>query len=509
MKRSIKAAALSFAAVSACALSIDADAASQPTQAQLSAELQKVSAQTEALEQQVAQLKKQLRQQQAKKPVKHAKTNNTTTYRKKAATASQKKQPGLLEHMNGVTVTTSPILGLRSKYDASDLITNLPTMNEDLRLLSQRALLENIANAHGYTYAEKPFVILSGRVEGQIIDGGNFNGRASSDIDLDAAELDIEPIVSSWAAGFMSLMYDDSPPISGFRDRTSNSRIFLRRGFLTIGDLNKNPLYFTIGQMYAPFGRYSSALVTSPLTLTIGRTLTRAAVLGVEKDGFYAQGYLFRGDTNTNGGSYINQGGGNVGVKRTYSKGNYDIGAGVISNMADSSGMQETGYGNSNAFQGFGVSTGSETISHRVPALDAHASVGVGNWDIVGEYVGALREFSPLDLTYNNNGAAPKAMDAELIYNFPIKNRPSNIGLMFGESWQALGLNVPKQSYAIVFNTSIWKDTIEALEFRHDINYAQSDTAYGRNANGYSTDPVYLGPNHSRNLVSAQIGVYF
>ncbi len=503
---------LSFKAAIAVAMTVGATAAvpvyaaSSMSEAQLTTALQKVSAQTAALQKQVKMLKAQLR---------HVHSTQPTTKVHKKATKSiandkhKEKHSGLLQYMNGVTVSTSPILGIRSKYDASDLITNLPTMNEDLRLLNQRAHLEKIAQQHGFTYAEKPFVILSGRVEGQAVIANNFNGSPSSDIDLSAAELDVEPIVSRYAAGFLSLLYDGSPPITGFRERTSNSRVFLRRGFLTIGDLNAFPMYFTIGQMYAPFGRYSSAMVTAPITLSIGRTLTRAALLGASYKGLYAQTYGFHGDNTLGGNSTINEGGFNIGVKRSYARGTYDVGVGVISNLGDSNGSQETGLGNANAFQGFGVSSSAENIQHRVPAGNAHISLGVNNWNIIAEYIAAMRRFATADLTYNGSGASPKAMQYELIYNFPLGGKPSNLGLTFGESWQALGLNVPKKSYALAFNTSLWKDTLEAIEYRHDINYAPSDTSLGPVANGYATQSVHLGSKHTRNLVTAQIGVYF
>ncbi|MDF1759432.1 MAG: LbtU family siderophore porin [Coxiellaceae bacterium] len=511
MKLSLKAAAALAVTVGATTAAAQGFAASRMSEAQLATELQKVSAQTAALQKQVRSLRAQLKHvKKAHKVAAHPVPNGHTNVSKKSDKHAE-KHPGLLQYMNGVTVSTSPILGLRSKYDASDLITNLPTMNEDLRLLSQRAHLENIAQQHGFTYAEKPFLILSGRVEGQAIIGGNFDGSPGSDIDLSAAELDIEPIVSRYAAGFMSILYDGSPPITGFRERVSNSRIFLRRGFLTIGDLNALPLYFTIGQMYMPFGRYSSAMVTAPMTLSIGRTLERAALLGFEKSGVYSEAYGFRGDTRISGNATVNEGGFNLGVKRPYSRGTFDVGAGIISNLGDSSGMQETGFGNSNAFQGFGVSTSAERLDHRVPAVNGHIELGVNNWNLLAEYVGATRRFATGDLTYNGLGASPKAMHYELIYNFPISGKPSNLGIMYGESWQALGLNLPKKSYAIAFNTSLWKDTLQAIEYRHDINYGQNDTSFGRNASagGFATQSVYLGGRHSRNLVTAQIGVYF
>ena len=54
-------------------------------------------------------------------------------------------------------------------------------------------------------------------------------------------------------------------------------------------------------------------------------------------------------------------------------------------------------------------------------------------------------------------------------------------------------------------NAVIWKDTIESLEYRHDVNYGSGDTASG--AGTAVTTGKALG--RSSDLVTAQIGIYF
>lgn len=62
----------------------------------------------------------------------------------------------------GSTVTTSPFLGLRSAFDASDLIVNLPTMNEDLRFLKEKVLVEKKLNCYGLRLPDRPIIELGG-----------------------------------------------------------------------------------------------------------------------------------------------------------------------------------------------------------------------------------------------------------------------------------------------------------------------------------------------------------
>ena len=48
-------------------------------------------------------------------------------------------------------------------------------------------------------------------------------------------------------------------------------------------------------------------------------------------------------------------------------------------------------------------------------------------------------------------------------------------------SKDALALGMPAQRWSAVLNTSIWRNTLESLEFRHDINYAKSNKNTQRN----------------------------
>lgn len=467
------------------------------TPAELSQEIKSVSAQTTALQKQVSALKAELatlKQQKKTVRTQHRSTNNT----------DQRIQ----NYVNGVTVTTSPFLGLRSAIDASDLVTNLPTMNEDLRLLKQRKKVQMVMDSDGIKREARPYIELSGGAEGQVYTGNTFNHAANSDINLDKAEIDVLADVSRYASAFMSLLYDNAAPSTGFRTRTNNSRIFLRRGFLTIGDLTKTPFYFTLGQMYVPFGRYAGAMVSAPVTLTIARTLTRAALFGYDNNGLYAQGYAFNGDTKTTGSNYINQYGLNAGYQTKFKSGSVNAGIGYISNMADSEGMQSTG-ASSSVFNGFGETAATEQLSQSIGGLDLHTELAWNQWSLVAEYVGAVKRFNSSDLTFNGQGARPQAIHAEAIYTFNTPNCPTNMALTFGHTWQALALNAPRQSMALVMNTSLWKDTIESLEFRHDINYAQGDTAGGRGSSSSSSTSAITGSRKTRDMLTAQIGVYF
>src|SRR6185312_1461593 len=132
---------------------------------------------------------------------------------------------------------------------------------------------------------------------------------------------------------------------------------YLKRGFITLGNLDKFPFYLSAGQMYTDFGRYTSNMIASTFPSKIGRTNARQIHLGfVTPMGLSISSYVFRGDSYigrpyfaTEGKTYVlrgdagsgrpnvvNEGGVNVRFKKDFEKFGVELGGGYISNIADS-----------------------------------------------------------------------------------------------------------------------------------------------------------------------------
>ena len=118
MKRVI----LPISAVAAFALSAGSFAAStDASSTSLSAEVNQLSAKTKKLEREVAAL--------------HKKTNKKHVVVKHTRVVVV---PAVHPWAHFVTVTTTPFLGRQTDYDGQDLLYNLSSNNEDLRLLKQK-----------------------------------------------------------------------------------------------------------------------------------------------------------------------------------------------------------------------------------------------------------------------------------------------------------------------------------------------------------------------------------
>ncbi len=414
-----------------------------------------------------------------------------------------------------ITVSTSPYVAMMTAYDASDIWSQQSSMNEDLFLLQYKQQLEHSLEKAHVSLSERPILEISGAIEGMIIQNFNSftNDTGNGDINLNTAELDFNAMASKWATAFMSLEYDSSPPETG--SRVTNSRLYLSRGFATIGNLDVAPVYFTIGQMYLPFGRYSSNMVTAPLTLSLGRVNDRAALLGYYNKGLYASAYIYPGiDANATDTAF-HAGGVNAGYKFQVPSNkdlHINIGGGLISDMTDSQGIGYTG-ASAPRFPGFAnvdnipdVATGQYPFGRTVPGGDIHTEIAYGPWSLAAEYLGAMRSFDSEDLTFNGHGAEPKATHVELSRNFLIYNQNYTAGLSYGRTWESVGLNLPQQSVTGYLRTSFWKNTIAALEFRHDQDYSSSDTSTAAVNYGYFSN---TGTGKGRDMLLAQLGVYF
>ena len=80
-------------------------------------------------------------------------------------------------------------------------------------------------------------------------------------------------------------------------NRTQNSRVFVNKAFVVIGDFLRSPFYLSFGQMFVPFGTFSTTMVSSPVTQILARVQARALVLGYKQqseNNFFAAAYILK-----------------------------------------------------------------------------------------------------------------------------------------------------------------------------------------------------------------------
>lgn len=412
----------------------------------------------------------------------------------------------VVTYIAGTPVVSSPYLGARPAFDGSDYIVNISSINRDIRLMQQRRSLYRAYDSIGYPAPDVPIIAISGKAESVGVINDPFRADATGDLTLGSNEIDFAAVLNKNVEAYVSVAYDESPPAVG--PRIDNSAFNLNMGFVNIGDLDRTPIYFTAGQLFVPFGRYSSSMISAPIPLNLARTKTRPFILGYksqEDTGPFAAAYIFNSDT-TLGKSGV--GGVNLGYIYDVRGLNGEVGVGYISSINDAAGMQSNSAHVNTTFGGFGSFTNGNENVRKTQAMDVHANWAYDRFNLAAEWVGAIQTFRTQDLSFNDRGARPQAGQTELDITFKSFNRPSSVGLGYQWSQDALALNLPRQRYVGVYNISIWKDTVESIEYRHDIDYDLYQFANGAAPVGSVNKNTY-GTGRSANTVSVQIGVYF
>ncbi len=407
----------------------------------------------------------------------------------------------VLTYLAGVPVVTSPYLGQRPAFDGSDLIINISRINQDIRLMEQRQVIEQQFVDQGYAVPDTPILMLSGTLQPLFTYQKPYSGSAAGNMTMDSAELDTTALINPWVEGLMSLVYTSEPPAEG-GDITSNSSVSVDKAFINVGNLDKTPFYMTAGQVYVPFGQFASNMVSGPMITALAKTQVRSAMFGFapESDNsFFGTVYAYNSDTTLN-----NSGAG--GANLVYQFGddhiNGNFGVSLTSNMGDASGLQDTGAGDGQ-FGGFGVNSDTELVA-QVPAYDLHGVFNVGAYSFLGEFVSSMKQFDASALSYNGEGAQPMGLNFEAARTFKFLHKPATFAVGYGWTDESVALQLPQQRISATVNVSWWRDTIQSLEFRHDMDYASSN--YGSGI-GSSTDT--FGTGSSADTVSALFSVFF
>ncbi len=412
----------------------------------------------------------------------------------------------VVTYIAGTPVITAPYLGSRPAFDGSDYIVNIPSINRDVRLMQQRRKLFRAYRSMGYPVPNTPIIALSGKAEpiGRV--GRSYDQDVSNDWDLGSAELNAAAALNNLVEAYVSLAYDPSPGAFS-NQRIANSSVGLGMGFVNIGDLDQSPYYLTAGQIYVPFGRFSSNMISAPLTTILGRTKSRPVILGYQsqaESGPYAAIFGFKSDS-TYGDSGV--GGFNLGYTFSTRYTNGEVGASIISSIDNAGGMQANGAGPT-LFGGFSSLTNGNEDVKAIPAVDVHGILRFDRYNLTAEWVSSIGNFRTMDLSFNGHGAQPQALQLEAGATFMAFNKPSSFAIGYQWSKETLALRLPEHRISGVFNISIWKDTVESLEYRHDIDFKRGQFANGAAPAGYMNANTY-GTGRASDTLLAQIGVYF
>ena len=290
------------------------------------------------------------------------------------------------------------------------------------------------------------------------VDNRDGTDASQSDLNLTTLELTLEAEVNEWTNASMTLLFEDAAfgGESGFN---------VDAGTVTIGNIEKFPLYFTGGAMYVPFGALlthfpDDPLIDQPLTLVLGETREKAALVGLEYAGLSLAGYAFNGDMEkATGENHIEH----FGFDAHYEFADEDrgldllMGAAYINSIAESDGLEgELGNLGVTALQDF------------VGGFNAYVHVGYSHFFFDAEVMTATGDFHPTELaTGTGTGAQPAVWNIEAGFNWDW-GRNLEVAFKVAGSDESENLGFPEDRYGLALNQTIWEGVILSLSYLHD-----------------------------------------
>ncbi len=386
-----------------------------------------------------------------------------------------------IQYVRGEPVFSSPYLGERSDFESFDLIINISDVDQSLRLLEQMQDAEKRLKKRGYTMPSQPTIDLSGSIiVSATVDQEFGKSKYNESFALDEVELDVFTRINEWAMAFFEISYSSSAipnpqeTLGVSNRKLDNSRFYLKQGFITLGNLNRFPLYVVGGQIFVPFGTKSTSLVSGPFTGGLTDTKQRALLIGFKHGNsmlnYNAAVYGF--NSSYRGGK--NDGGAKIGINFSKSGFSASVSGGVISNIFEAEIFQNNG----DTFSGFAIFDEKEKPQSRKIGLTAFASIGYKNVTLQGEFF-TVGSALPKEFFSNGDGGRvkPRAFHVEMASENKFHTIPSLFAIGYGESAKAQSLEQAKRKiYASVTIEPI-KSTLFGIEYSRTRDYAKGSKA--------------------------------
>lgn len=397
-------------------------------------------------------------------------------------------------------VGTGPFFGLGESFLGTDLVVLQPAINTDLALLKEN---QKVAKNIGIKDEQRaPYVQMGGLTEVQ----GIFETNSKNQVAFTAAQLTIDAWVNPWMTAFSNFGIEI--------DETYNNSFRMVTGFMTLGNLDKLPVYATAGQIFVPFGNFSTGTSDmGTLTRTVGRIYQRALNVGYYPgNGFHIASSIYNGRTRNsktyNVDHYAGQASYSTDINFWGIPAKVKTGASYTNNMADAGSL-------SRLFKEGAI------LKKIVPGADVFANFNLGPFVLRGEYLSALQKFSSEDILQNGSRIKPSSYYGEVEYDTYLFGRESWLALHYSTVTDAAAMTPIHNQYGINGSVNILKNTIVSLEYSNRNRYSSHNLISNNSTNSSggtvtnSLNPTTLaavnaGLNGSiRNVVIATVDLFF
>jgi len=290
--------------------------------------------------------------------------------------------------------------------------------------------------------AVQPTVNLFGIIEIESSYNQPYSGSATSTLDLAKVELGLTTQINKHVSAEIILLHEEN-------------NLDVDTVMLAFNDSN---LTFIAGQIYLPFGRFNTNMLSDPLTHYLAETREAAIQLTYEVDNFSSSFYIFNGDNKQYNGTADKVDNFGLNARISY-----------INDIGDSNNLQDT----------IKTNLGNNKTKKHIAGIGISTVIEIQNIQLIAEYISAIDNFAVSELSFNGYGAKPNSMNIEAGYNFKLLNKLTNIGIAYQTTKQALGLGLEKSSLSTTISFHIMKNTDLMFEFSKKKDYSTNDGGTG------------------------------
>lgn len=315
----------------------------------------------------------------------------------------------------------------------------------------------------------------------------NLVGENDKALSVTNAYLAFEATPNDWTKFDMTANYSDA---SASYSTGSDQNAYIDQAYVTFGNADRYPVFVQLGRQYAPFGRYDITPVVKSLGQVLTQTNQTDAVVGfVVPQGLYGSVYTFQNGVQKDetGGTNPYNWGASLGFQKANDRMSVDLGVGYMSNMTGVESIQDYIL-NEGAYSS--NTSGQDYYTNDVASVAPYVTFKTGPFGVDLDYVTALESFDKSTLPFKNSstdGAKPAAFDANVSYDFNMKNMDQQVFVGYQKSSEASALDLPETRYALGYNVYPMTNVMLGLEIDRDSEYG---SGYAGNAN--SGDDYYI-----------------
>lgn len=210
-------------------------------------------------------------------------------------------------------------------------------------------------------------------------------------------------------------------------------------------------LSFRAGKKFAPFGEFSTEMISSSLPTQLGETDPDSIIEGSIDldDATTLQAYIFKGSSPQTDGVGKHELA--YGVALNYETEMITIGAGWLSNLAESDAFDEN------------------DVARKVPAAVFHAEMTSGRFTIIGEHLTATKNFSLDDLDGDiTEEAKPSANQLEVSVELDNKG---TLAMAWNTTQEAADIDLEKETVSMAYNYPIRENISGTIEISRSKDY--------------------------------------